>query len=75
MAEAKVQVRIKPLHGIGGVGEAGDVVMMAREEAEMYFLTGFVEYVEEAAPVEEASSEVKEEEHHVIMKPQNKRKK
>ena len=47
MAEPKVRVRIKPLKGIGGIGNAGDEVMMTPEEAEMYFRDGYVEYVEE----------------------------
>jgi len=48
MADDKVKVRIKPLHGIGGVGEAGDVVWMSEADAEMYFKDGYVEYVEES---------------------------
>jgi hypothetical protein len=42
----RVKVRIKPLHGIGGVGEAGDEVLMSKDEAEQYFMDGYVEYVE-----------------------------
>lgn len=77
MAEKKVKVKIKPLHGIGGIGEAGDVVWMSKTDAEIYIRDGYVEYVEDdSAPVvasEQAQLfvEPKEEaEDHTIMKPQ-----
>ena len=77
----KVKVRIKPLHGIGGVGEAGDVVMMTPAEAEMYFRDGYVEYVTPLSPSTATSPQIGEasnlggEEDHKIMKPQSKRSK
>lgn len=79
MADKKVKVRIKPLHGIGGVGDAGDVVWMTKEDAEQYFFEGYVEYVEDdAAPASttadaSAQREESEAEDHQIMKPQVKR--
>lgn len=73
MADEKVKVRITPLHGIGGVGEAGDVVMMTPAEAEMYFRDGFVEYVDAKVPDASEEPKVPEVEDHRIMKPQSKR--
>ena len=77
MANQKVKVRIKPLHGIGGVGEAGDMVMMTPAEAEMYFRDGYVEYVEDMVPPSPPTplplGEGSEGEDHKIMKPQPKR--
>lgn len=78
MADEKVKVRIKPLMGIGGVGNAGDVVWMSRADAEMYVRDGYVEYVDDAndltpspSPKGEGGSD---EESHKIMKPRSKRK-
>jgi hypothetical protein len=72
----KVKVKIKPLHNIGGVGKAGDVVWMMPDEAEAYFRDGYVEYVEEErSAVSGQQLAVSEEpvEDHAIMKPQAKR--
>lgn len=80
MADEKVQVRIKPLMGIGGVGNAGDEVWMSREDAEMYVRDGYVEYVDPPA-AKAASPQIEDhdlagvaEESHKIMKPRSKRK-
>ena len=75
----EVKVRILPLKGIGGVGNAGDVVWMSEADAEMYVRDGFVEVVPESGTRNavsvtinvDASAGVTEE--HVIMKPQAKR--
>ena len=75
----EVKVRILPLKGIGGVGNAGDVVWMSAADAEMYVRDGFVELVagsvtQNAVSVTinvDASTDATEE--HVIMKPQAKR--
>lgn len=79
MADEMVKVKIRPLHGIGGYGEAGDVVTMRRELAEMYEREGYVEFVDDgpltvdggplAVPPEEAPAQ----EEHAIMKPEAKR--
>lgn len=78
----RVRVRIKPLHGIGGVGEAGDVVFMSKEDADSYIQQGYVEVVEDEAapaviqsevvPVEEKAAEEKAEVQ-TVMKPETKR--
>ena len=85
MEDTKIKVRILPLHGIGGVGEAGDEVWMSVADAEMYVRDGYVEVVETASPspaplVTEygdvppnSESANLGEEGHAIMKPQNKR--
>ncbi len=62
----QVKVRLLPLHNIGGVGYAGDVVWMSEEDAEKYFDEGFVELVDEDEELTEVassagSSEPKEE--------------
>lgn len=75
----EVKVRILPLKGIGGVGNAGDVVTMSAADAEMYARDGFVEYVAESVTQNavsvtinvDASAEVTED--HAIMNPQAKR--
>lgn len=85
----KVKVKIKPLKGIGGVGNAGDVVLMTPAEAEMYFRDGYVEYVSDerlavseeqvATPppappqIQSANLERGAEDDHAIMKTQSKR--
>lgn len=75
----KVKVRIKPLMGIGGVGNAGDEVWMSREDAEMYVREGYVEVVDEEAVsgqqsvLQAGSSTVSTEEDHAIFKPEVKR--
>ncbi len=54
MAEQKVKVRILPLKGIGGVGNAGDEVWMSIDDAQYYVREGFVEVIEnEPAPMPE----------------------
>lgn len=78
MDDKKVKVRILPLKGIGGVGNAGDVVTMSPADAEMYVRDGFVEVVEEAAvqtltPTSPLKDEEPQEDHK-IMKPVKKRK-
>jgi len=75
----EVKVRILPLKGIGGVGNAGDMVTMSAADAEMYVRDGFVEVVPESVTQNavsvtinvDASTDATEE--HVIMKPQAKR--
>ena len=78
----KVKVKIKPLHNIGGVGKAGDVVWMLPAEAEAYARDGYVEYVndegrmmnDEGASTAPVSTPAPlSEEDHVIMKPEVKR--
>lgn len=87
--EDKVKVKIKPLHNIGGVGKAGDVVWMTPEEAEGYVRDGYVEYVKEVSGSTfqvsgdgastasgvplSAQREDITEEDHAIMKPEVKR--
>jgi len=53
MDERKVKVRILPLKGIGGVGNAGDEVWMSESDAQYYVREGFVEIIE-AEPAPEA---------------------
>lgn len=76
----KVKVRIRPLHNIGGVGKAGAVVWMSREDAEMYVRDGYVDVVEDAPsqpPPNAKSANLgegpKAAEDHKIMKPEVKR--
>lgn len=78
--EDKVKVKIKPLHNIGGVGKAGDVVWMTPEEAEGYVRDG---YVTPLSPSTETSPQIaaevrgdlggEVEEDHAVMKPEVKR--
>ncbi len=79
MDDEKIRVRILPLKGIGGVGNAGDVVMMSASDAEMYVREGFVEIVvENDAPTLTLPSPVNEEEAtegQELMKPQARRSK
>ena len=82
MADKTIKVRILPLHGIGGVGMAGDVVMMSEADAERYVRDGYVEVVSPAQPPSasplspKSKTDLGEEkaEDHVIMKPRSKRK-
>ena len=84
MNDEKVKVRILPFKGIGGVGNAGDVVWMSAADAEMYVRDGFVEAVTDPTPSVLRTSppnresadlgEKVEEEDHKIMKPAKKRK-
>jgi len=75
--EKTVRVKILPLKGIGGVGNAGDVVTMSAADAEMYVRDGFVEVVPDPPPLPSASPQIEERhlegEDHAIMKPQAKR--
>jgi hypothetical protein len=77
MNEAKIKVRILPLKGIGGVGNAGDVVMMSAADAEMYVRDGFVEVVVEESQTLTLPSPLKgedvEEDDPAIVKPQARR--
>jgi hypothetical protein len=79
MNDEKVKVQILPLKGIGGVGNAGDVVWMSAADAEMYVRDGFVEVVKDSAPLPAASPQMEEHhlegEDHAIMKPAKKRRK
>jgi hypothetical protein len=82
MDDIKIKVRILPLKGIGGVGDAGDVVTMSAADAEMYVRDGFVEVVEEStpsvlrtSPPNSESANLEEKEDHKIIKPQSKRRK
>lgn len=86
--DERVRVKIKPLHNIGGVGKAGDVVWMSPADAEAYVRDGYVELVAfsgELLAVSDASTapvstpaplpqgdDISEEDH-VIMKPEVKR--
>lgn len=79
MDDKKIKVRILPLKGIGGVGNAGDVVTMSAADAEMYVRDGYVEVVVEESqtltPALSLEGEGAEGEDHAIMKPQTKRSK
>ena len=82
MEEPKIKVRILPLHNIGGVGKAGDVVWMSAADAEMYVREGYVEVVSETTPAPDphpALPQIGEhdlgEGDHKILKPQSKRSK
>lgn len=74
--EAKmVKVKILPLHNIGGIGRAGDVVWMVEKEAAIYVEEGYVEIVDQPhttrTPPELTLPESSED--HAVMKPQSKR--
>ena len=73
--EKNITVRILPLKGIGGIGNAGDVVMMSAADAEMYVRDGFVEVVSGSETLAEQSGTLDsdETEDHTIIKPQAKR--
>lgn len=78
--EDKVKVKIKPLHNIGGVGKAGDVVWMTPAEAEMYVRDGYVELLAVSDELLTESSDqlsvISEQpvvEDHAVMKPEVKR--
>jgi hypothetical protein len=45
-----VKVKILPLHNIGGIGQAGDVVWMVAQEAAIYVKDGYVEIIDDDAP-------------------------
>ena len=77
MAEKKIKVRILPLHGIGGIGDEGDVVWLPESEAQYWVKEGYVEIVTdppEAKPVPAQENQPAVEDH-AIMKPQSKRRK
>ncbi|RPJ38662.1 MAG: hypothetical protein EHM35_04010 [Planctomycetaceae bacterium] len=46
--EKKVRIRILPLKGIGGVGDAGDTAWMTKEEADRWVKEGYVEILPDA---------------------------
>ena len=80
--DERVRVKIKPLHNIGGVGKAGDVVWMSPAEAEAYVRDGYVELlavsgellaVSDASTAPVSTPAPLSEEDHVIMKPEVKR--
>lgn len=89
-AQNQVRIRILPLHGIGGVGNAGDTAWMDKKEAEQYEKDGYLEILPDAdEPVpstaekqmelEEVEKELEKAEEdvaedHEIMKPESKRK-
>jgi len=80
MEDKKVKVKIKPLHGIGGVGEAGDVVWMSVDDVNRYLKDGYIEIVPPSAtpppaPPSPQPSPLQGEgaEDHAIMKPVAKR--
>lgn len=79
MADEKIKVRIKPLHAIGGIGEAGAEVRMTRAEVDYYLAEGYIEILTPsdtppmAPPAVPAKST--EPEDHAVMKPQSKRSK
>lgn len=52
-----VRVRIRPLRGIGGYGNAGDEVMMPADEARAYQADGYVDILGEQ-PQEQPKEEV-----------------
>jgi hypothetical protein len=77
MDDTKIKVRILPLHNIGGVGMAGDVVWMSAADAEMYVRDGYVELLTENDPTpvpSQMSTFGEGSEDHKIMKPRAKRK-
>jgi hypothetical protein len=55
-SEKKVRVQILPLHGIGGYGNAGDIVEMPPAEAEKYVNEGYVRVLEELPTPEPVQS-------------------
>lgn len=75
MDEKKLQVRILPLKGIGGIGNSGDVVWLPESEAHYWVKEGYAELVVEDQPVPVPAQPRLDEgvEDHAIMKPQNKR--
>lgn len=76
MADKKIKVRILPLKGIGGIGDAGDEVLMLESEAQYWVKEGYVEIItDQAASVPASEPKAAEPEDHKIMKPQSKRKK
>lgn len=77
MAEKKIKVRIKPLHNIGGIGNAGDEVWLVEADAHYWVKEGYVEIVKDpepgldtASPTRPADDVVSD---HAILKPQSKR--
>lgn len=76
MPDKKIKFRILPLHNIGGIGKAGDVVWMTEAEARIYIEEGYLEVVTEpeAVPVSSTSVAKAEEADHAILKPRSRRK-
>jgi hypothetical protein len=58
----KVRIRVLPLHGIGGVGDAGTVAWMTKSEADQWVKDGYVEILPDAAEEPVPSSAADEEE-------------
>lgn len=46
--DKRVRIRILPLHGIGGVGDAGDTAWMTKAEADDWVAQGYVEILPDA---------------------------
>jgi len=75
MSEKKIKVRIKPLHGIGGYGSAGDEVWMPEAEARYWMREGYVEMVKDEPPAAVKASAKPEDaqKDHAVMKPKKRR--
>jgi len=86
LKEKKVRIRILPLKGIGGIGDAGDTAWMTKEEADYWVKEGYIEILPdtdepvpssvagEAAEEGEEQLELAEpDQDHKIMKPRPKR--
>lgn len=58
MAEKKVKIKIRPLRGIGGYGEAGDIVEMTKSDADRYVGEGYVDILRETPKPEVIQSKV-----------------
>ena len=78
--EDKVKVKIKPLHNIGGVGKAGDVVWMSVDDVNLYLKEGYIELIPPSdtpppAPPSPQPSPLQGEgaDDHAVMKPEVKR--
>jgi hypothetical protein len=62
--DKKVRIRILPLMGIGGVGDAGTVAWMTKAEADQWVKDGYVEILpdtDEPVPSSAADEEETEE--------------
>lgn len=59
--KGKVRIRIRPLHGIGGVGDAGTEALMDKKEAEQYQKDGYLDILDSSAEVVVVPSAVKSE--------------
>lgn len=80
-AHDQVRIRILPLRGIGGIGNAGDQAWMSREDADQYVADGYVEILPDAnepVPATPSTDAVTSEDpepvtDHTIMAAENKR--